>query len=250
MTLKNLELCYPELDAVRRRQLARGSLRHYARNALEIGLTWYGSRRRIERLFLPPAGYHHFQAARASGAGVVLLTLHWGSWEMLGLKITPEIDGAILYKPGEGGAVEQELIRRRGRFGARLVPAGRAGLRTLVESLRGGRAVILLPDQEPTDGAGRFAPLFGVPALTGLLVPRLLQKTGARVLFMVCERRPGGRYRVHWLPAENEIHSPDNDRALAALNRGVERCIAIDPAQYLWGYKRFRARPDGAPRFY
>jgi KDO2-lipid IV(A) lauroyltransferase len=40
------------------------------------------------------------------------------------------------------------------------------------------------------------------------------------------------------------------DEALAAMNRGVERCVEVDPAQYLWAYKRFRRRPEGEPRFY
>ena len=36
----------------------------------------------------------------------------------------------------------------------------------------------------------------------------------------------------------------------AAVNRGVEQCIAVDPVQYLWSYKRFRAQPEGQPPFY
>jgi lauroyl/myristoyl acyltransferase len=34
------------------------------------------------------------------------------------------------------------------------------------------------------------------------------------------------------------------------MNRAIERCIAIDPAQYLWSYRRFKAQPEGAEPFY
>jgi lauroyl/myristoyl acyltransferase len=37
---------------------------------------------------------------------------------------------------------------------------------------------------------------------------------------------------------------------MAAMNRMIERCIAIDPAQYLWSYRRFKKQPDGAAPFY
>ena len=83
-----------------------------------------------------------------------------------------------------------------------------------------------------------------------MLVPKLVQKTGARVIFAVCVREPKGRYRVHVIPAHEDIYSEDMDKAVAAVNRGVEECIAIDTEQYLWAYKRFRARPDGERTFY
>jgi KDO2-lipid IV(A) lauroyltransferase len=55
---------------------------------------------------------------------------------------------------------------------------------------------------------------------------------------------------MHFLPADAAVYAPDPDKSLAAINRGVEQCIAIDPAQYLWAYKRYKTRPEGEPRFY
>jgi KDO2-lipid IV(A) lauroyltransferase len=86
--------------------------------------------------------------------------------------------------------------------------------------------------------------------LTGELVPWLVQKTGCAVLATVCERLEGGRYRVHLLPVDEEIHSEDALVSLTAMNRAIERCIAIDPAKYLWSYRRFKTQPEGAEPFY
>ena len=86
--------------------------------------------------------------------------------------------------------------------------------------------------------------------MTGVLSPRLVKATGCRVLMAVAERLPGGRLPVvHVLPADDAVHSEDLDVALAGVNRGVENCIAIDPAQYLWSYRRFRRSPKESPRF-
>ena len=36
--------------------------------------------------------------------------------------------------------------------------------------------------------------------------------------------------------------------AVAALNRGVEDCVRLAPAQYQWSYKRYAIRPPGDTR--
>ncbi len=249
VSLTNLALCYPHKTEHEREQLARRALWHYACSALEVGVAWYWSKPRFDGLFDQPRGWEHLEAALAEGNGVLFLAPHFGAWEMLGLSVS-SVMGATLYKPGSDPAVDKVLIERRQRFGANLVPAGRRGLKSLMDQLKAGRAVGVLPDQEPRAGDGRFAPFYATPALTGVLVSRLIQRTGARAVFAGCLRKPGGRFEVCIVPAEEALYSDDLDTALAALNRGVEAVIELDPAQYLWAYKRFRARPDGQPNRY
>ena len=66
----------------------------------------------------------------------------------------------------------------------------------------------------------------------------------------VCERLAGGRYRVHFLPVDRSVRSNDLITSLTAVNRAVEECIAIDPPQYLWSYRRFKSQPEGEGDFY
>ena len=40
------------------------------------------------------------------------------------------------------------------------------------------------------------------------------------------------------------------DTSLAAMNRAIEQSITIDPAQYLWSYRRFKTQPEGEADFY
>ena len=246
----NLEIAFPELSGAEREELARQGNRHYVRNILEGGVAWYWPEARLAARFDPPVGPEHLDAARGAGRGVILALPHFGAWEILGLHLGPEIDGGILYKPGRNAALAALLLERRSRFGLAMLPATATGLRALYAALRAGRTVGVLPDQEPSTGQGRFAPLFSRDALTAVLIPRLVQKTGARVVFAAAERTSRGRYRAHFLPAEAALYDPDIDTALAALNRGVAACVRIDPPQYLWAYKRWRHRPAGDPPVY
>lgn len=247
---RNLQRCYPDLSENERSVLMRESFIHYLCSILETGHNWYWTLERLLDQCDEIVGEELINECLSSGRGVVALAPHFGAWEYLGMYLQriPEI--AILYKPPSNPKLERALLDKRRRGGANLIPANAPGLRQLYAHIRAGKGVGILPDQQPSAGQGKFAPFFGVQALTGVLVPRLVQRTGCIVVLAACERLPGGRFRVHLMRADDEVHSADMVTALAAVNRGVERCIAIDPAQYLWSYKRFKTRPDGEPPFY
>lgn len=249
-TLRNLQVCFPEMGSGERDRLARESMRHYVLNILELGLAWHGSAARIDRLFEETVGMDLLETAQAQGRGVLLLVPHMGNWELMSHWVQKYFNLHSLYKPGPNEAVNARLLARRKRLGAGMVPATPAGLRHIYRRIREGHTVAVLPDQEPSAGEGRFAPFFGVPALTAVLAPRMIQKTGCLAAYVVGRRMPGGRLKTYILPADDELYSADMDTALAAMNRGVERCIELEPEQYLWAYKRFRRRPEGEARLY
>jgi len=248
---RNLERCYPDMSPADRARLVRESFVHYVCTILETGHNWYWPLERLQSQCDEIIGEELIGQSRDSGRGVVVLAPHFGAWEYLGmfLQALPD-DIAILYKPPSNPRLEQALLEKRRRGGATLIAANSKGLRELYAHLREGKGAGILPDQQPSKGKGRFAPFFGIPALTAVLVPRLVHRTGSLVLLTACERLPGGRYRVHIMQADPAIYSDDIDTSLAAVNEGVERCIAIDPPQYLWSYKRFKTRPEGEKPFY
>lgn len=250
VAVTNLQACYPDLAPEGIDGLLTDSFVHYLCSILETGHNWYWSRHKLSALCDGEAGDEMLTSGLAQGKGVLVLAPHFGAWEFLGMYLQKFSDIAILYKPPGHPGLEKALLQQRQRDGAAMLPATAAGLRQLYSHILAGKGAGVLPDQQPTSGHGRFAPFFGIPALTGVLAPRLIQKTGCVVFFAVCERLQGGRFQLHVMPAEEDIYSADMDIALAALNRGVEMCIAIDPAQYLWSYKRFRARPEGQPPMY
>ena len=246
----NLTACYPTLSPVQIDRLVRASFVHYVCAILESGRNWYWPLQRLQELCDGDEGVELLQQALARGRGVVVLAPHFGAWEYLGMYLQKFEDIAILYKPPGRPALEKALLSLRSRGGANMLPATASGLRKLYAHVLAGKGAGVLPDQQPSAGQGRFAPFFGIPALTAVLAPRLIQKTNCVVCFAVCQRLASGRYRMHVLPADERIYSPDVDEALAAVNWGVEQCIDIEPAQYLWSYKRFRARPPGVAPLY
>lgn len=246
--LINLQLCFPQLPEKERLFLRNRSLREFGKAILELGVLWMHPADRTLALIREVIGGEHLE--RVDGRGLIVLSPHLGAWELAGLYLASRGPATSMYRPQ--GELDPMILGARQRNGARLVPARPSGIRQMLLGLRAGEYVGILPDQEPkSDKAAVFAPLFGVPAYTMLLVNRLARKSGASAVFLFAERLPQGRgFRMHCLPAPPAVAAEDPVAAASALNQGLEACIQIAPEQYQWTYKRFRNRPEGYEKPY
>ena len=246
--LLNIGLCLPELSQDEQRRLRDRNLAEFGKTYMEIGYLWLRPLEQVLGLVREVRGAELLR--RREGKGLIVLSPHIGAWELAGLYLASHGPTAIFYKPQK--YLDDLILAARRRTGAELAPITPKGIRVLVQALERGDQVGILPDQEPkADKGAVFAPLFGIPAFTMLLVNRLTRRTGAPVIFLFAERLPGpSGFRIHCIRAPEGIDSADDVTAAAALNLGIEQCIRICPEQYVWPYKRFRRRPDGAPKVY
>ncbi len=246
---RNLELVYPQLDDAARRNLLRDVLRTTFRGAFETLRFWTRSERDNLRLIGNVHGQELFDAALASGRGLIIAAPHYGNWELLNQWLAARAQITVLYRRPKSAAGEAFLRRVRGRANVRQLPAEGTAMRGLFKTLAAGGMIGILPDQQPKAGDGLFAPFFGKDALSMTLLPRLAQRTGATVLFAIAERRyDGGRTRfdVHLILAPAMLHDADPHIAVAAMNAAVQAVAERDPSQYQWTYKRYGRRPAGS----
>ena len=248
---RNLELIRPDLDGAAREMLMRDILRTTARQAFETLRLWTRPASRNLAEIAEVHGEARFDAALLEPRGLLVAAPHMGNWELLNQWLAMKTPLAILYRPPESAIGEAFLRRVRANAGGDVeqVRAEAAGVRTLLKRLQKGGVVGILPDQQPKAGEGEFAPFFGKPALTMTLLGRLAQRSGAQVLLCWCERIPGTsppRFALHVEAAPEGVADADPQRAVAALNAGVEAIVRRDFAQYQWTYKRYTLRPPGS----
>ncbi len=245
---RNLSLCFPESPVAERDALMRQNLMETGKLLLELGPLWFWRGERVLRWVRGSvAGEEALAAAVHQKQGAILLTPHLGAWEMAGLYYSSRHPLTILYRPSRLGL--DEISRRgRGRLGGKVVATDPSGVRALLTALRDGEVLGILPDQDPGDEGGVFAPFFGIAANTMTLVSRLALKTGVPVFLTWAERLPRSRGFVLHLRTLPEVAGAGSlEESAAALNRGVEAAVRSLPTQYLWAYKRFKTRPAGAP---
>ncbi len=248
----NLELCFPEIPAMARRRLMRRNLIELGKSLVEIGVLWTRPKEKLLRWVRRISGEDELKQALARGRGLILALPHLGTWEMIGMWGSIHYPMTSLYRTPPMTQMGGLMRAARERFGARLVSADNAGIRALYKALERGEMVAILPDQVPsTRSASVFAPFFGIPASTMVLLSRLAAKTGAPVMFGYAERLPRGRgYHLHFLTAPPEIAQTGTGASAVVVNAMVEKCVRAAPEQYQWVYKRFRVRPDGDKAFY
>ena len=248
-TLRNIELCFPELAASERLRLARASLWHTAMLACEFGMAWRGPARRWQRRLLAVEGIEQLERAEAGGKGVIMLVPHVGNWEVLGQFVAARRGGVALYRVARQNALATVALAGRARTGARMIPTTRTGVAQLLRALQAGETAYVLPDQQPDENSGVFADFFGIPAFTQTLVAALLRRTGSACVLGACERRKDG-FVFHFEAVDTAVADPDPVRAATALNATIERLVRRWPEQYQWEYRRFSHRPPGSPRLY
>lgn len=227
----------------------RQALRESGKSALEVARIWSGHPERALRMVREVRGAELLDQALVAGKGVIIAAPHLGCWELLSYWLAERTPLAIVYRPPRNPDMEALLIKARGASKVEQVRAEGAGVRSLYRRLAAGGVVGILPDQQPKQGEGEFAPFFGIEALTMVLVPRLAERTGASVLFAFAERLPrGAGYRMHIESASGDLADTDLRVACTAMNQSVEQCVRVAPLQYQWHYKRYSIRPTSASR--
>lgn len=250
-TRKNLRACYPHLADSEREELGRQSLRETGATAMEIPLMWEWPVERCLGLIKEIEGEELLDDYKADGKGLLLLAPHLGNWELAGLFFASRYKMAALYSPPNRPEFETYIKNVRSRSGSELVATDRRGIMRLLAILRGGGVVGVLPDQTPRQEGGEFAPFFGIPAVTMTLASKLIHKTDAHPLITFAQRLPKGEgFKIVIRRADDGMTSKDMSESLSALNRSVERCIELVPAQYQWEYKRFRRTAPGETPVY
>jgi KDO2-lipid IV(A) lauroyltransferase len=222
------------------------------KQALETAWVWMRPRADIvERTEV--ADMPVVDAALADGRPVMFLPPHLGCFEVTAqfyAAFRPEAATrpmTVLYRTPRKSVLRGIVETGRAAEGLKLAPAEMKGVRMLMKAMRDREVVGILPDQVPSRGEGAWAPFFGRWAYTMTLPARLARQFDAIVLFVYGERLPGGRgYRIH-LKRLQEPLTGDVEHDAAVMNRGLEALIRERPAQYLWGYNRYKVPAGVAP---
>jgi Kdo2-lipid IVA lauroyltransferase/acyltransferase len=214
------------------------------RMVLELPKLWLRPLAEIMALVRRVEGLDLVQAARAAGKGVVFLTPHYGCFEITVHIAAEVVPLTVLYRPAHKERLRRMMETGRARGNVRLATATLGGVRQLLAALKRGEAIGILPDQVPALGEGEWVEFFGRPAYTMTLAGKLAARADVAAFLVMCRRLPrGAGYDMHVVPLPAPLAG---ESATRRVNRALEEAIREDPAQYLWGYNRYK-RPRGAP---
>lgn len=238
LTEKNLQSSGIYQDEAEFKRAVQQNIGESGKALLETLAIWFRNDKRQLSLVQSFDGWNHIEAGLAGGKGIIFLTPHMGCFEITSLYFAARHPLTVLYRPPRHAWMLPfiNIGRKRGKIS--LAQANAHGVKQLLQAIKRGEAIGILPDQAPLEGEGEWAPFFGRPAYTMTLASKLAKKTGAQVLMVFGERLSYGLgYSIHIRPiADGGINTP------SLLNAEIERTIMQCPTQYLWGYDRYKDR--------
>lgn len=242
VTLDNLRASFKDKYTERDyRRIGFRAYRNFACSMIEYGLFPRFKKRGFGDL-ITVEGEANFRLVREQGKGAVLITGHFGSWELMGAYLAHR-GWPIDYLVGEQhNLLVNELMNGfRAMFGIGLIELGVAA-KGVFKAVRGGRMVAMLSDQD-AGSDGTMVSFMGRPASTPKGPAAFALKTGAPQIcgFII---RQG---KSHKIILEKDIDfkkSGDKEKDIhdltQAYTRLLEKYVTEYPDHWFWPHRRWK----------
>ncbi len=196
-------------------------------------------------------GVEHLLGAVDQGKGILLLTGHFGNWEiapMGGIAHFPQFKGRlhILRRQIVNKVIEKILFRRFYAIGLDIIPK-RSSLGRVMDSLSKNDTVAFIMDQYARPGReGILVPFFGQEAGTFKSLAMVARSSESPVLPTVSWREPTGQHVMRFLKPLRWIEHEDADQEVylntQQYNHILEGFVLDHPEQWLWLHKRWKIK--------
>ncbi len=239
VVMKNLEMALPA--PCERRAIARAAYRHFGISFFEL----------LKMGSMSPAaltgrvrlhGMEHFERARARGRGVIVVTAHYGNFDLLACaQAASGLPLAIVSRDLHGSASNRFWMATRKRTGLEVFRDTGAA-RQILGWLRAGKVLGLTVDQRlsPEKG-GILAEFMGWRVWTTTAPAALALASKAALLPVRVERCPDGRHNIIVEP-EIPLSGAGADARTAVtarINHVVAQWIYRRPDHWMWLHRRF-----------
>ena len=246
ITLENLKTSFPEKSQAEIEAIARGAYRNYG-IALVESLWAGGQSAETLRGVLRVANPEVMVQARAQQRGVLFLSAHYGSWELLPSSVRLNIDTplAMIFQRQRNKRIDALFEKNRSRFDNVTIPMGISSRKAL-SALADNYVVLMLGDQSGPKEAV-FVDFFGRPAATHRGVAAFSLKTGAPIVMGFVVRQSDGTYTITFEEVDRSgLDSYSEEHIIELTRRHVvilEQWIRKHPDHWLWMHKRWKHMP-------
>jgi len=243
--LESLCIAFPHLSGEEVYELARDCFRHLGRMMLELVCVEQLDRASAEWVEWPAEDRAVLDRALAAKKGVVFVSGHVGSWELLARTVSlAGYPCQTIAKETSDPRTTRLVERFRESSKLKSIWRGKDGAaKAMLRALKQGEILGLLIDQD-TEVQSVWVPFFGRPAKTPRAAADLALRTGAKVVLGFCQRH-GERYRLSMQEVSAEgLEGEEGARVLTErLTAGIEAAIRSAPEQWVWMHRRWKSSP-------
>ena len=235
VVIKNFSEAFPQKSKREIKRLARENYRSVAKTFLEAFLIPAITDEEILSI-VEFKGAEELKAAWEEGRGVILLTAHFGNWELAAVAIALKlkIPMTVLSKQQRNPYVTHWFDAMRSSHGNQVANLG-IGVRKIFATLLKGGIVGLVADQRGPRESARIN-FFGKPTAIYTGASAMAFKSHAPVFLVFCARKPNGKFsiEINRLNYEDLISSEGQQEFNQRYFSALESIIKQYPAQWFW----------------
>lgn len=240
--LNNLTLCFGEEKTKKELKiLSKTFFEHFGMNLMEL---FYD--RPLTKEFVDSSiefeGLNYLEEARSEGRGAIVMTGHYGSWELLGhLMAYKGYPLDSIYKPFDNKFLDKLMKKKREFNGGATIEMKNAYV-AIMKSLREGRVVGMLFDQRAKAGEGITIDFMGKPARTNKALAIIAMRTKAPVIPMFITRTDRG-HKITFSPRVTIIAGGKEEVITNSIkfSKVLEDRIKQKPEEWMWFLPRWKS---------
>ena len=244
----NLRVACPELEK-NERELRRLSWLNFRNHAKAYADLMMLPRTNVEtmRPQLNVKGMEYLEEARALGKGVLAVSCHMGSYEVVSAIWSATLSPVSFFAEElEPRALFEWYRETRARLGISVLTLDVGGIRKVLQALRDEEMVITAIDRDIT-GTGHVMPFFGRPAPIPLGPAAIARRLGTPLLPVFVTRLPDDSYLAEATPLvmarETDDPKADEIRATEKVLRRIETFIQAHPEQWHLPHRIWEGSP-------
>ena len=182
-------------------------------------------------------GYTALERARAEGRPVILVTGHFGNYDVSrAALIAKGHNMGALYRRMSNPYFNEHYVKSISTIGTPMFEQGRKGMSQMVRHIKSGGVLGILTDLHAYGGSKLN--FFGKPAVTSLITAELALKYNAALIPIYATRQENGLdFKI---TVQAEIPHSDAETMTQAVNDGLEALIRENMHQWFWIHRRWK----------
>lgn len=244
VALENLKQAFPEKSAAELDRIAYESYRHWGGVGAEYARLPRFKDKLLEK-YTTLYGRDVLNEAVAGGKGGLVISGHYGNWEIMGAAASAAGYGITYIVATQANKLVDKLMDDVRRTHGIEIWKMKEAPRGTFKSLKNNRFVCIMIDQD----AGRecvWVDFFGKQASTHRGASVFHLKTGSPLIMSSCVRENKCHYRVDFkqieIPPFEGAIDEKNVFIMQFLTRLLEEQIRAHPEQYFWMHKRWKTK--------
>ncbi len=243
VVMKNLAIAFPELSEEERKTLCRKCYISSAKTFIEIMAIPCMKYEEVEP-YITTECIEKIREYHSRGKGLILLTAHFGNWELgaLGIARKLGVPIATLAQPQRNSYVTEWMERGRTMWGNKVYKTGHAAM-TLFKALKNGEIIGVVGDQRgPEDGLR--VPFFGRMSAVNEGTAALGLRAGSPIVMVLIIRNEDNTYHLQIREVSYDDLPGSMPEKVAEVTRRhtafLEEFIRKYPDQWFWMHNRWK----------